>query len=134
MAHPVDRQHRMRRLLHRRAVFRIDQPAAGQAADAVLGHVLPGEYGDDAGSRGRAARVDAAELSVGVRAAQDIGVELARPVDVVGIGPLSGQEPVVLAPPDGRADRGHRLYSAAVAAGAAPRIASAPALIASTML
>ncbi len=69
---------------------------------------------------------------------QDIGVELARPVDVVGIGPLSGEEPVVLAPPDWRADRSHRRYSAAApwagAGGASPRITAAPSMIASTML
>ena len=52
MAHPVDGEHRMRRLLHRRAVLRIDQPAAGQPADAVGRHVLAGEDGDDAGRRG----------------------------------------------------------------------------------
>jgi hypothetical protein len=140
MAHAVNREHRMRRLLHRRAVLRIDQPAAGQAADLVLGHVLAGVDGNDPRRLGRRARVDAAEFRVGVRAAQEIGVELARAVDVVGVGPLSGQEPVILAPQDRRADRSicHCRYSAAtpwgLGAGASPRMTAAPSAMASTML
>ena len=73
-----------------------------------------------------------------VRAPQDVGVKLVRAVDVVGIGALSGQEAVILAPPDRGADRGHRGYSAAapwtLAGGASPRITAAPSAIASTML
>src|SRR5437763_3282665 len=140
MTNAIDREHRMQRLLHWRAVFRGNQPAAGQAANLILGHVLAGEDGDDAGRRGRAARVDAAEARVGVRAAQDVGVELARPVDVVGIGALSGQEAVIIAAPGRWAVRslGHRRYSAAtpwgLAGGASPRITAAPSAIASTML
>ena len=113
MTDAVDRQHRMRRFLHRRSVFRRDQPAAGQAADIVLGHIRAGEHRDDARRGGRAARIDAAEPGARMRAAQDVGVELARAVDVVGVGSLSGQEAVVLSPPDGRPDRGHWPYSAA---------------------
>ncbi len=90
------------------------------------------------GRGGRRARVDAVDPRVGVRAAQDEGVELPGPVDVVGIGSLSGQEPVVLAPPDGLADLGHCRYSAATpwagAGGVSPRIIAAPAMIARTML
>ncbi len=73
-----------------------------------------------------------------VRAPQDVGVELVRPVDVVGVGALSGQEAVILAPPDRGSDRGHRRYSAAapwtLAGGASPRITAAPSAIARTML
>ncbi len=58
MAHTVDRQHRMRRLLHRRAVFRIDQPAARQATNSVGGHVGTGKYRDDARLGGRTACID----------------------------------------------------------------------------
>jgi hypothetical protein len=140
MADTLDRQHRMRRLLHRRAVLRIDQPAAGQAADPLGRQVLAGEHRDDAGRRFGRAGVDTVEAGIGVRAAQDIGVKLARPVDVVGIGPLAGQEPVILAPPDRRADRSisHCRYSAATpwgfGAGASPRMTAAPSAIASTML
>ena len=49
MAHMVGRERRVRRLGHRRAVFRMDLPAAGQPADAIGGHVLAGEDRDDAG-------------------------------------------------------------------------------------
>src|SRR5438270_4013270 len=118
----------------------MEQPAAGQAADPFGRQVLAGEHRDDPGRRFGRAGVDAAEAGVGVRAAQDVGVELARPVDVVGIGPLSGKETVVLAPADWRADRSisHGRYSAATpwgfGAGASPRITAAPSAIASTML
>ena len=64
-------------------------------------------------------------------AAQNKGVKLARPVDVVGVGALAGEEPIILAAADGGADLGHGGYSAAALT---PRIAAAPALIASTML
>ena len=138
MAHPVGRQHRMRRLDHRRAVLRMDEPAAGQPADAVGREVGGGVDGRDPGCRPRRRGVDAGDPGIRVRAAQDEGVELAGPVDVVGVGALPGQEAVILAPPDRRSDRGHRPYSAAapwtLAGGASPRITAAPSAIASTML
>ena len=74
---------------------------------------LPVVDGDDARRRGGGGGVDAGDPRIGVRAAQDIGVELARPVDVVGVGALAGQEAVILAPPDRRSDDAHRPYSAA---------------------
>ena len=42
MPHAVDSERRVRRLGHRRAVFRMNLPAAGQPADAVGRHVLAG--------------------------------------------------------------------------------------------
>ena len=107
MAHTIDRERGMRRLCHRRAVFRMDLPAAGQPADAVSHHVLPGEYGGDPGRLRRCGGVDARYPRMRMRAAQDVGVELMRAVDVVGVGALSGQEAVILTPPDRRSDRGH---------------------------
>jgi hypothetical protein len=139
MAHPSLREHRVRRLLHRRAVLRIHEPAAWQAPDARGFEILAGEDRDHPGGRSRGARIDAVDPRIGVRAAQNKGVELTRPVDVVGIGSLSGQEPIILAPPDRLPDCRHLLYSAAAApcsgaGGASPRIIAAPAMIASTML
>ncbi len=131
MAHAAARQHRMRRLLHRRTVFRVNLPAAGKAADAVSLQLLAGVDGGDACRLCRGAGVDAGNPGMGVRAAQDIGVELARPVDVVGISALAGEEPIVFTPAYGGADLGHGGYSAAAAA---PFMATAPAFIASTML
>src|SRR5207247_11433099 len=117
-----------------------DQPAAGQTADAIGGHVGAGVDRDDSGRRFCGAGIDAADAGVGVRASEDEGVELARPVDVVGIGALAGQEALVVAPPDRCADRSicHRRYSAAtpwgLGGGGSPRITAAPSMIASTML
>src|SRR5690349_6677970 len=94
MTDAIDRQYRMRRLLHRRSVFRRNQPAAGEAADIVLRHIRAGKDGDDARRGRRGARIDAAKPGASMWAPQDIGVELPGPVDVVGVSALSGQEPV----------------------------------------
>ena len=58
VAHLADRQRRMRRLLHGVAVLEVDLPAGGQSADAVGGHLLAVEDGDDAVGRGRCRGVD----------------------------------------------------------------------------
>src|ERR1043166_10241177 len=108
-------------------------------------YVGGGEHGGDTSRQCGAARLDAGDPGIGMRAAQDIGVELPRPVDVVGVGPLAGQEPVILAPANWFADRrraaqsiSHGRYSAAtpwgLAGGVSPRITAAPSAIASTML
>ena len=109
VAHVVGRERRVRRLGHRRAVFRMNLPTAGQPADAIRRHVLAGEDSGDAGGLRRGGGVDAGYPRMCIGAAQDVGVELVRAVDVVGVGALSGQKAVILAPPDRRSDRGHRL-------------------------
>src|SRR5258708_36230759 len=109
----------------------MDLPAARQTADAVGFQVLAGIDSGDARGLRRGADIDPGDTRIRVRTPQDIGVELAGPVDVVGIGGLSGEEPVILAPANGGADLCHVGYSAAALA---PLIAAAPALIASTML
>ena len=116
----------------------MNEPAAGQPADTVGHHVGRGINGGDPGGGPSRCGVDAVDAGMGVRAAQNEGVELTGAVDVVGVGALPGQEAVILAPPDRGADRGHRPYSAAapwtLAGGASPRITAAPSAIASTML
>ena len=138
MADPVGNEWRMRRLDHRRAVLRVDLPAARQPADPVRGHVLSGIDGYDTRGRGGRGRIDAGDPRIGVRAAQDVGVELSRPIYIVGVSALAGQEAVILTPPDRRSDDAHRPYSAAtpwaLGGGASPRMTAAPSIIASTML
>src|SRR3954468_13189472 len=73
----------------RRAVLRVDLPAAGQPADPVRGHVFAGINGHDPRCRGSGGGIDTGDPRIGVRAAQDVGVELSRPVDVVGVGALA---------------------------------------------
>jgi len=77
MAHASTREHRMRRLLHRRAVLRIDQPAAGQPADIVGRHVFAGEHRDDTRCGCRGGGIDAGDPGMRMRAAQNVGVDLA---------------------------------------------------------
>src|SRR3954470_17160790 len=114
--------------------------AGGRPPDIVGRHILAGEHGDNPGRRCRAAGVKPSDPGMRVRAAQDIGVELARPVDVVGVSPLSGQEAVILLAPNRLSDGSvsHGRYSAAtpwgLAGGVSSRITAAPSAIASTML
>src|SRR5215472_1540512 len=135
--HAVGDERRMRRLDHRRAVLRVDLPAARQSADFFGGHVLAGIDRHDPRGRGCRRGVDPGDPGVGVRAAQDIGVELPRAIDVVGVGALTGDEAVILTPPYRRSGPAHRRYSAATPwtlGGVSPRITAAPSMIASTML
>ena len=104
MAHLAPGQHRVRRLDHGLAMLVGDQPAAGQAADPGGRQIGAGEDRDDAGCRQRLRRVDGAQGRVGVRAPEQIGVGLARTIDVVGIVTLAGQEAEILLAADGGAD------------------------------
>ena len=85
VAHLADGEHRVRRLRHRRAVLVVDLPAAGQAADAVGRHVGAGIDRDHAGGGLGGCRVDCSEARVRAVGAADDRVELAGPVDVVGV-------------------------------------------------
>ena len=105
VAHLALRQHRMRRLLHRRAVLAVDQPAAGQAADLGVGQVGAGEDVDDAGRLLRRVELDRADARVRMRRAQEHAVGLARQHDVVGVLAVAGEEAPVLAPAQALADR-----------------------------
>ena len=95
VAHLALGQRGMRTRLHGRAVLGVDHPAADQAADLVLGDVLAGEDGETAGRGQRGARVDLLEGCVRVRRAHEIGPGLAGAIDVVGVLPLAGDEPLV---------------------------------------
>ncbi len=100
----------MGRLDHRGAVLAVDLPTAGKPSDPVLRQVLAGEHRHHSRRARRLRRVDAKDSRVRLRGAHDVGVELARPVDVVGVAPLAREEAGVFLAPDRGADSrvGHR--------------------------
>ena len=102
IAHGAFGEHRMLRLLHRTAIGRLDQPAAGQATDSC--EVLAGEHGQHARCGARRCGIDRADLRVRVRAAQEAGVALVRQRNVVGVLSSAGEEAVVLFALDRAAD------------------------------
>jgi adhesin HecA-like repeat protein len=125
MAHAVGDQGRMRRLHHRAAVLVLDEPAAGQAALLVGRVVGAGEDGDHARRALRLRRVDLLDVRAGMGRAQDIGVGLTRPVNVVGVGAAAGEEAEIFLALDRRSDELRHDYLP---------IAFAPAETAFTML
>ena len=88
-------ERRMRRHLHRRAVLGMDHPAADEIADLVGGKLGAGEHRQHARHAGGRLGVDRFDRGVGVRRADEIGKGLARPVDVVGVMALAGDEAVI---------------------------------------
>ena len=106
-------EHRMGARLHVRAVPGLDHPAADQIAPFGRLDVVAGQHREHAGRRLGAALVDAADPGVRVRRADEIGIDLARPVDVVREVPGAGDEALVLLAPDRSADpvRGHGVSS-----------------------
>jgi hypothetical protein len=101
--HLALRQHRVRRLLHGRAVGAGDQQAAGQPAHLAL-DVLAGEHLCDAGHGLGAGGVDRLDRRVRVRRAHEHGIALVGQVDVVRVLAGAGEEAVVLLAADGFAD------------------------------
>ena len=140
MAHLADREHRMRRLRHRRAVLVVDLPAARQAADIVGRHVRAGEHRHHARRLRRRRGVDAVDPRMRPVRAADERMELAGPVDVVGVVAASAEEAHVLLAADGGSNslERHRRSSPVVrpysAATALPCISGQAAAIALTML
>ena len=86
------------------AVLGLDQPAADQVAQAVGLDVLAGEHRQHAGHGLGRGLVDAGDPRMGVRRAHEIGVRLAVLADVVGVAALAGDEALILAADDARAD------------------------------
>src|SRR3546814_13565028 len=86
----------MHRLGHRLAVAGVDLPAAGNPAERVGGEVGAEKDRGHARHLARGLGVDAADARVGVRRMEEDGVELARPVYVVGIVAAAGDEAIVL--------------------------------------
>ena len=109
VAHLALGEGRMRPGLHRRAVFRVNHPAADQPADLVGGEIVTGKNAMHARHFARHAGVDFLECGVGVRRAQEIRVGLAMTIDIIGILALAGDVADVFLAFDRRADacRGH---------------------------
>ena len=145
-------QRRTRAGFHRRAVLGMNGPATDMSADFVGCDVGAGEDRNHARQASGRFDVDRFYGRVGVRRADEISVGLARPVDVVGVMTLAGNEAVIFLPAHRRADPGccHcgflprlyfgrvfplelLLYSAAFLAALLP-MARAPAAIALTIL
>jgi hypothetical protein len=138
VAHLALGEHRMLRLEHRLAEAVGDLPAAGHTADG--GEVLGGEDLQHTGHRGRPGGVESGDPAVRHVRAQEDGMGLARPVQVVGVAAAAGQEAYILAALQRRADPGvlgHVILPEAVlycAATRAPPSSAAAAWIALTML
>ncbi len=97
---------RVRRHLHLRAVLGGDHPAADEIADLVGGKLGAGEHREHARHGGGRLGVDLPDLGVGMGRAQEIGMGLARTVDVVRVMTLAGDEALVLFAAHRRADAG----------------------------
>ena len=82
--------------LHRRAVLRMDHPAADEAADLIGRDVVAGEDRNHAQRLEGGGKVDFVDCRVGVRRAEKIREGLAVTIDVVDIMALAGDEPDVL--------------------------------------
>jgi len=80
-------ERRMRRHFHRRAVLGMDHPAADQIADLVVGELDAGEHGKPRPASPRPLSVDGFYRGMRVRRANEVGVSLTGPIDVVGSGP-----------------------------------------------
>ena len=90
------RERRMRRHLHRRAVFRMNHPAANETAELGGGEVLAGEDGEHARHRRGGARLHMLDGRVRMRRADEHRVRLTGPGDVVGVLAPPGDETEIL--------------------------------------
>ena len=106
IAHLVQRQDGVRRLLHGLAVGAGDQPAARQAANFGVRHVLADQHVDHAGCGLGGFDVDALDAGVGMRRAHKHRVSLTGDVDVVGVLAAAGEKAIVFFATDRCADIG----------------------------
>ena len=97
-------QRRMCRFRHGGTVFIVDTPTAGNAADAVGGHVVADEHRKYAVSSLCRSGVDVFNVRMRQWTTQYIGVGLSRAVNVVGIRALAGQESKIFLSLDGGAN------------------------------
>src|SRR5262249_20164476 len=127
VAYGVEREGRVRRRFHRRAVLRMDHPTANETAELVGGELFAGEDAEHTGHARRLGGVDRLDAGGAVRAAHEIGVSLTGPREVVCVVAEPGDEALVFLAAHGGADTG-------LAHALAPFISSEAALIALTML
>ena len=105
------RQHRVGWLFHRTAVLVVDQPAAGQTAHLGLGQIGTREDVQNPFGRSGPGNVDRFDSCMRMRAAQKVGVTLARQHHVIGVLASAGQKTEILAAKNGFSDRGIRQVS-----------------------
>ena len=92
--------------LHRRAVLRMDHPAADEAADLVFCKILARENVDDTRHLSCLRDVDTLHQRMGMGRADEVGLGLSGPVDVAGIVAPAGNETQVFLPTYRRAHSG----------------------------
>ena len=80
-------QGRVERFVHRAAVFIIHAPATGDGSNL---HIFAGKNCDDARGRFCRCRINALDLGMGMRAAQDVSIGLIELIDIVRIIAASG--------------------------------------------
>ena len=94
----VERNRQPRRQKHRAAAAPLVGRHRRQRAEAIAVIVLPGEHGMDARHLARRARVDAGDLGMGMRRAQDSRMKLIGELEVVEKAAVPPQQARVLAP------------------------------------
>ena len=121
MHRPADRDGGAERQGHRAAVALLVGRHRRHRAEAVGAIVLAGQHGVHAGHLQRGARIDAADVGVGVRRAHDRGVKLAGELEIVVVAPAAGEQARVFAPPHRLTDRKFAHESCAAADALASR-------------
>ena len=125
VAHHVPRQRRLKVLVQPRDLVHADGDGGVQLAD-----VLQGEDQNHPRQGLGAFRVDVHDAGVGVGAAEDGGMHHVGQLDVVHVGARAGDEPDVLAPPDGSADVWLRHFREPLVQGDAPSLSCrSPSLV-----
>ena len=90
------RQPQMAAREHRRPVGALALKRHAHDAEPRRDKIVAGQHEKDSGRRLRSAQVEPADLGMGMRRAQDIGVGLARQVDVVLKAAIAREQPLVL--------------------------------------
>ena len=96
MAHGVACQRKARRLGHRRAVVRADDPERSHRSDIVGRHVRAAEDRNDAGQSDGGSRIDTANAGVGVRRTHEHAVQGTGHIDVGDVSAMAEKETPIL--------------------------------------
>ncbi len=104
VSHHVPGQRRIGRGPHRRAVLRMDHPAADQAADLVVRELRAGEHADHARRTARRGGVDPRDPGVGVGAADELRIGGVLHRNIIGVVALAGDETPIFLAGDSRPD------------------------------
>ena len=98
VADPVGAQHRPQLVLALGAVPVLHRDAARQQVAAGRLDVRAGDHREHAGRRSRGLDVDRPDPGVGLGRAHDAAIDLALEIDIVGVAPRAGNEPLILDP------------------------------------